>query len=372
TPGVFVSKKKAPAKADRIKCIEILSGVALSEAGVPDEQQRKTTGTDEGTGTKPGVPDVPSYKSNSDNESWGDSEDESDDHDDDSKGDDDDKADSDDDGNSDADDNERTDLDDDDDENPSFNLKDYNEEEHDEEYESDDDYENVFKEEDVDLYKDMYVRSLGAKPEKERECDEEMTDVDHNVSQEKSYEQVIKDAHEESSTQVPSLSTLPEMAIPETSTTYATIAKSSSQPKSIYEVVESLTEFELKKILLEKMKRSESYKTASEHKELNEGLVKSYNLEKYLFSSYEPMSTLIEFSAYVMHNLKIDNLTQEILVGPTFNLLKGTCKSFVKLEYHFEECYKAVTDQLDWNNPTCHEYSFDLSKPLPLIEAQSR
>nr|GFB62527.1 hypothetical protein [Tanacetum cinerariifolium] len=75
---------------------------------------------------------------------------------------------------------------------------------------------------------------------------------------------------------------------------------------------------------------------------------------------------------YVMHNLKIDNLTQEIMVGPAFNLLKGTCKSFVELEYHFEECYKAVTSQLDWNNPGGHEYPFDLSKPLPLIEAQGR
>nr|GFA29681.1 hypothetical protein [Tanacetum cinerariifolium] len=43
----------------------------------------------------------------------------------------------------------------------------------------------------------------------------------------------------------------------------------------------------------------------------------------------ELMSTPINFSTYVMHSLKIDNLTQEILVGPAFNLLKGTCKSFV-------------------------------------------
>ncbi|GKD74686.1 hypothetical protein Tco_1332968 [Tanacetum coccineum] len=55
---------------------------------------------------------------------------------------------------------------------------------------------------------------------------------------------------------------------------------------STYEAAESLTEFELKKILLDKMERSESYKTAPEHKELYEGLVKSYNLDKYLFSSY--------------------------------------------------------------------------------------
>ncbi|GJR83745.1 hypothetical protein Tco_0154530 [Tanacetum coccineum] len=84
----------------------------------------------------------------------------------------------------------------------------------------------------------------------------------------------------------------------------------------------------------------------------------------------ELMGTPIDFSAYVMNLLKIDNLTQEILVGPAFNLLKGSCKSFAELEYHFEECYKAVNDQLDWNNPEGREYPFGLSKPLPLIEDQ--
>ncbi|GKC19267.1 hypothetical protein Tco_1021417 [Tanacetum coccineum] len=56
--------------------------------------------------------------------------------------------------------------------------------------------------------------------------------------------------------------------------------------ESTYKAVESLTEFELKKILLDKMEISESYKTAPKHKELYEGLVKSYNLDKDLFSSY--------------------------------------------------------------------------------------
>ncbi|GJY01007.1 hypothetical protein Tco_0359159 [Tanacetum coccineum] len=37
--------------------------------------------------------------------------------------------------------------------------------------------------------------------------------------------------------------------------------------------------------------------------------------------------------------------------GPTFKLMKGSCKSLVELEYFFEEVYKATTDQLDWNNP---------------------
>ncbi|GJX46334.1 hypothetical protein Tco_0271524 [Tanacetum coccineum] len=86
----------------------------------------------------------------------------------------------------------------------------------------------------------------------------------------------------------------------------------------------------------------------------------------------ELMSTPIDFSAFVMNHLKIDNLTQQHLVRPTFNLLKGSCKSRVELEYHFEECYKAVTDRLDWTNPEGHQYPFDLSKPLPLIEVQGR
>nr|GEU44195.1 eukaryotic peptide chain release factor subunit 1-3 [Tanacetum cinerariifolium] len=44
----------------------------------------------------------------------------------------------------------------------------------------------------------------------------------------------------------------------------------------------------------------------------------------------------------------------------------------VELEYNFEECYKSLTDRLDWNNPEGKEYPFDLSKPLPLIMNQGR
>nr|GEU37034.1 hypothetical protein [Tanacetum cinerariifolium] len=49
---------------------------------------------------------------------------------------------------------------------------------------------------------------------------------------------------------------------------------------------ESLTEFELKKILIEKMKRSKLYRTADQHKILYDGLVNSYLLDKDLFESY--------------------------------------------------------------------------------------
>ncbi|GJW30684.1 hypothetical protein Tco_0047559 [Tanacetum coccineum] len=86
----------------------------------------------------------------------------------------------------------------------------------------------------------------------------------------------------------------------------------------------------------------------------------------------ELISTPIDFSAYFMNNLKIDNLTQDLFVGPAFNLLKGTCKSLMELEYNFKECYKALTSRLDWNNPEGKEYLFALSKPLPLIMERGR
>nr|GEU59818.1 hypothetical protein [Tanacetum cinerariifolium] len=79
------------------------------------------------------------------------------------------------------------------------------------------------------------------------------------------------------------------------------------------------------------------------------------------------MSTPIDFSAFVMNHLQISELTQDILVGPAYNILKCTCKSYVELDYNMEECYKALTDQLDWNNPEGDRYPFDLSKPLPLV-----
>ncbi|GJW82753.1 hypothetical protein Tco_0155898 [Tanacetum coccineum] len=216
TPGVSVLKKKEPAKVDRGKGMDLLSDAALLEAAqvkealkkskkdshmlhasgscnrvgsqpkVLDDPQDKTTGTNEGIGTKLGVPDVPKEHSESENESWGNSKDnDSDDvskHDDD----DDDDADSDDDGDNDANDSKRTDSDEE--ENLNLNLKD------DEEEESQDD-EEFDKEEYDELYKDVNVRSKDTEHEKEGKGDAEMTNAYQDVSQEKSYEQVRDDAH---------------------------------------------------------------------------------------------------------------------------------------------------------------------------------
>ncbi|GKE19227.1 hypothetical protein Tco_1426804, partial [Tanacetum coccineum] len=84
-----------------------------------------------------------------------------------------------------------------------------------------------------------------------------------------------------------------------------------------------------------------------------------------LFNKF--MDTSFDFSAFFLNRLNIIDLTQEILVGPAFNLMKGTCKSITKLEYHLEEYSKDTIERLDWHNPEGKPYPFDLRKPLPLI-----
>ncbi|GJZ04988.1 hypothetical protein Tco_0538263 [Tanacetum coccineum] len=76
-------------------------------------------------------------------------------------------------------------------------------------------------------------------------------------------------------------------------------------------------------------------------------LAASNPTDKSLKDFDELMSTPIDFSSFVLNGLKIKNLTQEILLGPTFRLLKGT--------------------RSNYENPEGGDYPFDLSKPLPLI-----
>ncbi|GKC77087.1 hypothetical protein Tco_1127861 [Tanacetum coccineum] len=96
-------------------------------------------------------------------------------------------------------------------------------------------------------------------------------------------------------------------------------------------------------------------------------LAASNPTDKSLKDFYELMSTPIDFSSFVLNGLKIENLTQEILLGPTFRLLKGTRSNYAELEYDFEECYEALSEKLDWENPEGGDNPFDLSKHLPLI-----
>nr|GEY14461.1 hypothetical protein [Tanacetum cinerariifolium] len=81
----------------------------------------------------------------------------------------------------------------------------------------------------------------------------------------------------------------------------------------------------------------------------------------------ELMDTPLDFSNFIMNRLRVDTLTPELLAGPTYDLVKGSCKSLIELEYHLEEVYKVTTDQLDWVNPEGQQYPHNLLQHLLLI-----
>nr|GEY64898.1 hypothetical protein [Tanacetum cinerariifolium] len=81
----------------------------------------------------------------------------------------------------------------------------------------------------------------------------------------------------------------------------------------------------------------------------------------------ELLDTPLDLSNFIMNRLRVDTLTPELLAGPTYELMKGSCNSLTELEYHLEEVYKATTDQLDWVNPEGPQYPHNLLQPLPLI-----
>ncbi|GJX33665.1 retrovirus-related pol polyprotein from transposon TNT 1-94 [Tanacetum coccineum] len=66
----------------------------------------------------------------------------------------------------------------------------------------------------------------------------------------------------------------------------AVLAKSSSQPQSSYAMTASLSEFELIKILMDKMEKNKSYLRVDYKRELYDSLVNSYNTDKDLFDTY--------------------------------------------------------------------------------------
>ncbi|GJT88936.1 hypothetical protein Tco_1070653, partial [Tanacetum coccineum] len=206
------------------------------------------------------------------------------------------------------------------------------------------------------------------------------------------------------------------------------IIKDQVKAQTSYAATTTLSKFKLKKIFIDKIEENKSLNGSEIQKNLYNTLIESYNSDKDLFVSYGDMVTLkrgrddqdkdkepsaganrgttrrrsgtkesskeatqkesksissskgtqslfneflatpIDFSAFIMNRLKLNNLTQDVLTGPIYDLMKGTCKSVVELEYHMEEVFKATNDQLDWHNPKGRPYPHDLSKPLPLIQ----
>ncbi|GJZ97561.1 hypothetical protein Tco_0670014 [Tanacetum coccineum] len=275
TPGVSISKKKAPGKVDRGKGMDLLTDAALLEVAQVKEALKKSkkdsymlhpSGLGDGVGSQPKVPNESKDKTTGTDEGTDsdDDDDNDDDSDDISKGDDD-KADSDDDNGNDAQNSERTDSDEE--ENRNLNLKVDEEEEtlkdeyiHTHDYyvptdEETNDEKKEFNDEEYDeLYKDVNVRSKVAEHEEVGKGDAEMTDATHESSKQSSsvssdfaskflkldnvppvidevaYMMNVNVRYEESSTQAPPILLVPVTAIPETSTVPSTTVPPSIQP----------------------------------------------------------------------------------------------------------------------------------------------
>nr|GFC77662.1 hypothetical protein [Tanacetum cinerariifolium] len=51
----------------------------------------------------------------------------------------------------------------------------------------------------------------------------------------------------------------------------------------------------------------------------------------------ELIDTPIDFFNFIMNRFNVDTLTPALLAGPTYELMRGSCNSLTKLEYHLEE-----------------------------------
>ncbi|GJR34796.1 hypothetical protein Tco_1210480 [Tanacetum coccineum] len=499
-------------KGTRLKS-KLSSGDGVNtQLKVPDEQQQKTSSTDEEIGTIPGVPDVPPYESVSDKESWGDSED---------KDDNDDDGDNDDNGESDNHDDDKEDVDDRVHTPSDYELID-DEKLDDEETMDDEEDDEVIKE----LYDDVNVK-LGNN-------DTEMTVTDQgaleqqNVSQESGFEQEGEDTHllnlenpylidneiasllETSAhhpTRIPEITssfttttppptpffnpllqqqtptftttnsinatiTLPEIpnfasvfkfeqrvsalesemsklrqtnqfaeavslilgivdtylaskmkeAVDVDSTMKTTIKDHvKAQVSKIMPKIEkyaSLSEFELKKILIDKMEANKSINRSENQKNHYNPLIESYNSDKSVHAK-EPSHTVEDSGMQQDQEFfmgdndeqpadkevtKVDwfkkperpptpdpnwSKRQQVNFRPPqtwisqaalaeepptlFDEFNDTSFDFfafssTELEYHLEECFKATTKRLDWHNSENKPYPFNLRKPLPLIQ----
>nr|GEX61219.1 hypothetical protein [Tanacetum cinerariifolium] len=402
-------KKKQPAKKTKAKDLAVLFEVALSEAEqiklatkrskkdfhishasgsgdrvdtqlkVPREQQKNTFSIDEGTGTIPGVPDVPPYKSKSDKESWGDSKDE--------------------------DDN-------DDDNQTEYEEEDVEERARSEQQNVS--QEIIFEQEEEDAHVTLTPVPDAQKPAEPVQSSSVSSDFTSKFLNLENLSLADNEIASLMETLTPHATAIPEITFGFTITTHPppsffnpllqqqtqTITTPTFTTITFTNPTVTLPEipnfasvfkfdqrvFALESKMSELKKTNQFSKVVSSimgivDKHLASKMKEAVNVDEDPLAGSdrgmkrrkyeEPSYTVEELGMhqdqeFIMGDnneqpidkevtkadwLKIPNLTQEILVGLAFNLLKGTCKSITKLEYHLEECSKATTKRLDWYNP---------------------
>nr|GFA57746.1 hypothetical protein [Tanacetum cinerariifolium] len=76
---------------------------------------------------------------------------------------------------------------------------------------------------------------------------------------------------------------------------------------------------------------------------------------KTLSAAHRSIQPWISDLAKLSNSRSSFNELMDIPPGPTYKLMKGSCKSLMQLKFLLEEVYKAITDQLDWVNPEAYE-----------------
>ncbi|GKB80484.1 hypothetical protein Tco_0947379, partial [Tanacetum coccineum] len=76
-------------------------------------------------------------------------------------------------------------------------------------------------------------------------------------------------------------------------------------------------------------------------------LIDLVNAQKDPLSFKDVMGFVFDFTNFIKNCLKKDKLTKVNFEGPAFKLMKGKHRNYIELEYNFEQCYLALTDQLD-------------------------
>nr|GEZ53995.1 hypothetical protein [Tanacetum cinerariifolium] len=322
--------------------------------------QQHGSGTDEGTGSRPGVPDVPSDDSEEEL-SWNSSDDEDLDE-------------------------QTKESDEGDDEATESDRESEDEETREQEEESFDPIPRTPEDdEDDDNNEEDQGLRIGEEERMQEEEDEEelYRDVDINQGRGLQVSQETEDSHV---ILTPTQSDAQQEKYVNAQLEAEVLTRSSHYSRTSYAVAPDLSEMELKKILIDKMEGNNEDERMMIRKdppldqtrglkdEEKEGSM--HQLALHLNQLPGPRrpptpdrdwNKSVQLLKEIINRLGVDTLTPELLAGPTYELMRGSCNSLTELEYHLEEVYKATTDQLDWVNPEGQQYPHNLLQPLPLI-----
>nr|GFB34851.1 hypothetical protein [Tanacetum cinerariifolium] len=181
-----------------------------------------------------------------------------------------------------------------------------------------------------------------------------------------------------------------------------------NKSRTSYVVAADLSKMELKKILIEKIEGNKSIQRLDEQRNLYKAFVEAYESDKIILDTYRetvtlkrrrdddankdeepstgpdrgskrrregkepesaiaPTKTTTRSAGRSTQGSRSRQASTKLLTCPTYEFMKGSCKSLVELEYHLEEVFKATTDQLDSVNPKGQQYPHNLLKPISLI-----